>query len=117
MRGPLLGFEFRNPAENLWLFVCCRLQCKLVHCLFRRCGVVTDMRASVPGLVLFLCGMAISVPAQTNYQRLRSFGFPETLGASPRRAPIEASDGRIYGPTFLGGGPLDDDGGGIYRVN
>ncbi|HMC29025.1 MAG TPA: choice-of-anchor tandem repeat GloVer-containing protein, partial [Verrucomicrobiae bacterium] len=66
---------------------------------------------------LFLIGFLTSSAGQTNYQRLRSFGFAEALGASPRTAPIEASDGRLYGTTFLGRASVEDDGGGIFRVN
>ena len=53
------------------------------------------------------CGLVLAAQAQTNYQRLRSFGVSESSGRLPN-ALLEGSDGQLYGAT--GGGGDHDDG-------
>ncbi len=56
--------------------------------------------------VLVCCTMilaAYSLQAQTNFQRLFSFGPDASRGSSPRGPLLQASDGRLYGTTYQGG--------------
>ncbi len=50
-----------------------------------------------------VCGSQALVTAQTNYQRILSFGPLPTAGSSPRGQLLEASDGWLYGTTYSGG--------------
>lgn len=53
--------------------------------------------------VLFLGGLA-EIQAQTNYQRLKSFGFPTiSTGAGPFDRMIQGTNGFFYGTTYSGG--------------
>lgn len=70
--------------------------------------------------LLVLCAMQSR--GQVVLERIKSFGFPELSGSDPRGAPIEGSDGALYGTTFYGGGPgmgvvykLSKDGSG-YKI-
>jgi uncharacterized repeat protein (TIGR03803 family) len=51
--------------------------------------------------------------AQFQYERLKSFGFPEASGRHPN-ALIEAGDGVFYGTTEFGG---TNDAGTVFKVN
>src|SRR5947207_8702323 len=77
------------------------------------------VRSLIPLLagLLLLGAFAASTYSQTNYQRLRSFGFPEVMGARARTTPLDGSDGKLYGTVDLGGGNLATDGGGIFTVD
>jgi uncharacterized repeat protein (TIGR03803 family) len=52
----------------------------------------------------FFLGLPLLGQAQTNFQRLLSFGLPATPGSFPRSAPIEGGDGLLYGVTYSDGG-------------
>jgi uncharacterized repeat protein (TIGR03803 family) len=52
--------------------------------------------------------------AATHYQTLKSFGFPDQVGAQPWAALIEASDGALYGTTYGSG---TNDAGTVFRIN
>jgi uncharacterized repeat protein (TIGR03803 family) len=60
----------------------------------------------------FLFDPSEILQAQTNYQRLKSFGG--SAGVYPYGHIIEGTDGRLYGTTFSGDGAGD---GKIFRVN
>ncbi len=47
-------------------------------------------------------GLPTTARAQTNYQRIKSFG-PQSAGANPYSRLIEGSDGLLYGTTHSGG--------------
>ncbi len=64
-------------------------------------------------IVVSCCSMDCAI-AQTNYQRIKSFGFPGLSATTPTTAPIEASDGRIYGTAETGG---TNGFGAIYSLN
>jgi len=51
--------------------------------------------------MLFFLGVFPAAHAQTNYQRIKSFGFPELSGGGTFAALIEGNDGKLYG---TGGG-------------
>lgn len=56
-------------------------------------------------IAIFSWGWPGRSSAQTNYQRLKSFGFPGiSTGASPRARLIQGRDGAYYGTAFSGGG-------------
>lgn len=56
-------------------------------------------------IAIFSWGRTGSLSAQTNYQRLKSFGFPAlSTGASPHARLIQGSDGAHYGTAYSGGG-------------
>ncbi len=50
---------------------------------------------------LLFPGVFAAAHAQTNYQRIKSFGFPELSGGGTSSALIEGNDGKLYG---TGGG-------------
>jgi uncharacterized repeat protein (TIGR03803 family) len=57
----------------------------------------------LPGALL-LFSLAESLFAQTNYQIIRSLGFPRlSTGGNPESWLVEGIDGRLYGTTFAGG--------------
>src|SRR5438093_7124177 len=63
-------------------------------------------------LLLLLC--ALHASAQITYERLKSFGFPELAGTTPKAPLIEGSNGALYGTTsgdFAGGG------GTVFKLN
>jgi uncharacterized repeat protein (TIGR03803 family) len=68
-------------------------------------------QAIAPGLLFFL---ATSAPAQTGFQPIRSFGFPEGMGDSPSGGVMEGSDHKLYGTTVNGG--ANGDYGVVYSV-
>ncbi|HWW00027.1 MAG TPA: choice-of-anchor tandem repeat GloVer-containing protein [Candidatus Acidoferrum sp.] len=49
------------------------------------------------------CVIVFAAPAQTNYQRIFSFGPSAIQGSAPRGQLGEASDGFLYGTTYQGG--------------
>jgi uncharacterized repeat protein (TIGR03803 family) len=55
----------------------------------------------------------ITVEAQTNYQRVKSFGLPDT-GTQPHSALLLARDGVLYGTTQMGGSANQ---GTVFRLN
>jgi uncharacterized repeat protein (TIGR03803 family) len=66
-------------------------------------------------LAVFCCGLLVTVThAQTNYQRLKSFGFPELAGTRPRAPLIEGRDGKLYGTTESSG---SNDAGTVFKLN
>jgi uncharacterized repeat protein (TIGR03803 family) len=65
-------------------------------------------------VAVLACGLVLRAGAQTNYQRLKSFGFPELSGENPISPVVLGSDGLLYGATRFGGTNLT--GGCIYRV-
>jgi uncharacterized repeat protein (TIGR03803 family) len=65
-------------------------------------------------VALIYCASLGALCAQTNYQRLKSFGVPEFSGSSPRSSLVKGSDGRFYGTAFAGG---TNDAGTIFRLN
>lgn len=58
--------------------------------------------------------MMATSQAQTNYQRILTFGPDIQLGSSPRGKLIEASDGKLYGTTYAGGA---NNLGAIFRMS
>ncbi|HEU6449359.1 MAG TPA: choice-of-anchor tandem repeat GloVer-containing protein [Verrucomicrobiae bacterium] len=52
--------------------------------------------------VILLCS-AIAIHAQTNFQRLKSFGVPTTSGIKPISELLAGTDGMLYGVTYSGG--------------
>src|SRR6266568_4344561 len=68
---------------------------------------------SLAAAVLFL--IQTTSQAQTNYQRLKSFGFPElSSGSAPQSQLIKGTDGALYGTTYQAG--LKNYGT-VFRVN
>src|SRR5437773_9775140 len=65
--------------------------------------------------VLFCLSFLAAAHAQTNYQRIKSFGFPEFAGGGPSSALIEGSDGYLYGTDVGTAFRIMRDGGG-YTV-
>ena len=66
-------------------------------------------------LTILAVGLLLSVAqAQTNYQRLKSFGIPELSGAYPQSPPIVGRDGKLYGTTEWGG---NNNAGTVFKVN
>ena len=59
-------------------------------------------------------GLEPAMEAQSNYQRLKSFGSPELMGQSPRALLLQGSDGALYGTTRGGGGSIA---GTVFRIN
>jgi len=54
-----------------------------------------------PLAAVFCCWLVAVAQAQTNYQRLKSFGIPELSGPRPSSSPlIQGSDGKLYGTTL-----------------
>ncbi|MCI0540205.1 MAG: hypothetical protein L0Z50_33790 [Verrucomicrobiales bacterium] len=53
------------------------------------------------------CALAVllapAASGQFQYQRLKSFGFPELSGTSPRAPLVQGTDGNLYGTTVVGG--------------
>lgn len=69
------------------------------------------------------CACLIAAHAQTNYQRILTFGPSALLGSAPRGQLIEASDGFLYGTTYQGGSnnlgtvfKVAKDGSGLVRL-
>ncbi len=62
--------------------------------------------------LLFL-GVLAAAHAQTNYQRIKSFGFLELSGGGPSSALIEGNDGKLYG---TGGGGVHSLGT-VFKLN
>src|SRR6266446_7057855 len=60
------------------------------------------------------CGVLATAEAQTNYQRLRSFGFPDLSGVKPNSPLMEGGDGKLYGTTEYGG---SNDAGTVFKLN
>ncbi len=54
-------------------------------------------------IAVFWCGLLVASHAQTNYQRLKSFGSPELSGIDPVSPLVKGGDGTFYGTTFAGG--------------
>ena len=67
---------------------------------------------ATPALVVAILLTVTPAEAAGHFQRLKSFGFPDQLGTSPRNALIQGSDGAFYGTTFSG-----TAGGTVFRVN
>jgi uncharacterized repeat protein (TIGR03803 family) len=57
--------------------------------------------------------IAASNGAESGFQRVRSFGFPDRMGDTASGGVIEAADGKLYGTTISGG---THDSGVIYAV-
>ena len=55
-----------------------------------------------------------SLMAQTNFVRLKSFGFPGQSGSSPSARFIEDTNGVLYSTTFSGG---TSNLGTVFKVN
>src|SRR6266568_5938045 len=64
---------------------------------------------------LFFLSLLAAAHAQTNYQRLKSFGFPEFAGGGPSSALVEGNDGKLYGTDSGTAFTLNRDGSG-YTV-
>ncbi|HEV2391376.1 MAG TPA: choice-of-anchor tandem repeat GloVer-containing protein, partial [Verrucomicrobiae bacterium] len=58
--------------------------------------------ATLVGWFVLVMGQTFA-NAQTNFQRILSFGPVAQLGSSPRAALMEGSDGMLYGTTYAGG--------------
>ncbi len=62
------------------------------------------LRPAIPFSALIFCGFWITTgEAQTNFQRIISFGPNATAGSSPRGQLLEGSDGMLSGTTYQGG--------------
>src|SRR5947209_7863570 len=59
-------------------------------------------------------GFGPPTQAAVEYQRLKSFGFPELAGSNPSGPLIQGSDGLFYGSTARGYGK---DFGTIFKLN
>ena len=58
------------------------------------------MRLSAVGVVSFMIATGW---AESGFETVRSFGFPDKMGESPSGGVIEGSDGKLYGATVSGG--------------
>jgi uncharacterized repeat protein (TIGR03803 family) len=65
-----------------------------------------------PALVVAMFLAGAPAEAAGHFQRLKSFGFPDQIGISPRNALIQGSEGAFYGTTLSG-----TAGGTVFRVN
>ena len=65
-------------------------------------------------IVLLATGASLTASSQTDFVRLKSFGNPALSAATPCAAPIEATDGNLYGTTSEGGAY---DFGTIYKLS
>src|SRR6266542_4709758 len=68
-------------------------------------------RSIATSLILFV---AASARAQTGFEPVRSFGFPERMGDSASGGVMEGSDLMLYGTTVEGG--ANGNYGVVYRV-
>jgi uncharacterized repeat protein (TIGR03803 family) len=59
-----------------------------------------EHHALTAAIVLFV---AFSARAESGFEHVRSFGFPDGMGDTPSGGVIEGSDGRLYGATISGG--------------
>ncbi len=84
---------------------------KALHdqCMFANTGVVAKLLGT-----LLCCSLLSAAHAQTNYQTLRSFGFPQFSGANPRAPLLVGSDGALYGTTEYGGA---SDAGTVFKLS
>ena len=73
-----------------------------VLCLQGCSRALRPCRLSAVGFVMMYALLLVS-QAQTNYQRILSFGPSSSLGSAPRGTIAEASDGFLYGSTYQGG--------------
>src|SRR5438045_3505373 len=66
------------------------------NCLFR-------CTSRILVLLLGLGSVVLTASGQFQYQRIKSFGFPQLSPGSSPSAVIEASDGKLYGTAIYGG--------------
>lgn len=78
-----MAFDLQTPSRS---------------CICRNC--LAPLVATLVGG--FVVGLGIA-NAQTNFQRILSFGPVAQLGSSPRAELMEGSDGMLYGTTYAGG--------------
>jgi uncharacterized repeat protein (TIGR03803 family) len=60
------------------------------------------------------CLVASSSRAESGFEHVRSFGFPDGMGDTPSGGVIEGADGKLYGATVSGGTHGD---GVVYTLN
>src|SRR6266702_3517017 len=65
-------------------------------------------------ILLPFVGCITQALAQTNYMRIKAFGFAELSSSQPLVGPVEGSDGRLYGTTSAGG---TNGFGSVYSLN
>src|SRR5438874_8790392 len=63
---------------------------------------------------LFFSAGPISVHAEVDYIRLKSFGYTDIGGALPTAALIEGRDGALYGTVIVG---ATNNSGAVFKVN
>jgi uncharacterized repeat protein (TIGR03803 family) len=76
-------------------------------------SIVTRRHRLCFARAMIWCGVVFVAQAQTNYQRILSFGPSALLGSAPRGQLAEASDGFLYGTTYQGG---SNNVGTVFRV-
>src|ERR1041385_351752 len=65
-------------------------------------------------IILVFSLLPVVAHADLQYHQIKSFGFPDQMGVSPRAPLIEGTDGLLYGTSY-GGAPGDS--GTVFELN